>query len=124
MAGALREGNTGGGVEHSGDILINLDELVSLDGDPYISSVDLGHHPLFEVAPGESADEVNDPLLWESGSFLEVIWDVSLEIIVPVDMAVDLLEAEALVLRHVDVADLGLQEILLLAGDDVPEEVY
>ena len=124
MTRALRKGNTGCGVKHISNVLINLDEFVSLDGDPFVSSVDLRHNPLFEVAPGESADEVNDPLLWESGSFLEVIWDVSLEIIVPVDMAVDLLEAEALVLRHVDVADLGLQEILLLAGDDVPEEVY
>ena len=123
MTRALREGDARGGVEHSRNVLINLNKLVSLDGDSLISFVDLRHHPFPEVAPGESADEVDDPLLGEPGTLLVVIRDVSLEILVPINVAVDLLEPEALVLGYVDVANLGLQEILLLAGDDVPEEV-
>ena len=119
MSRALGQRDAGGVVEDGGDLLVDLDELVGLDGDPLIARVDLGRHPLLEVPAGEGGQDVHDPLLGEAGPLLLVIREVDLQVWVPVDVGVDLLESKAFVLGHVAVLDLGLLDVLLLAADEV-----
>ena len=77
MGSPLGEWDAGGIVEDSGDARINLDELVGLDSDPFISAENLGSNPVIELALGESGQDVDDPLFWDPGTLLHVIWEVS-----------------------------------------------
>ena len=47
-----------------------------------------------------------------------------MEVWATVNVAVDLLEPEAFVLGHITMLDFVLLQILLLAGDDIFQEVY
>ena len=124
MSRALGQRDAGGVVEDGGDLLVDLDELVGLDGDPLIARVDLGRHPLLEVPAGEGGQDVHDPLLGEAGPLLLIIREVSLQVRVAVDVGVDLLQPEALILGHVAVGHLVLLDVLLEAADDVLQKVW
>ena len=123
VAITLGEGDAAGGVEDCGDLGVNVDELVGLDSNFLVSCVDLGQDPLLEITISEDAEDIDDPLLWESGTLLEVVRDISPESWAPVDVGVDLLETESIVLGDEAVADLVLLEKLFLPADDIFEEI-
>lgn len=119
MSRALVEGDAGSTVEDGGDLSVDLDELVSLDGDPFVPGGDLGLHPLFKLPTSECREHVDDPLLWEASALLLLRWEERLQVRVVVDVAVNLLEAESFVLWNVAVSNLILLDVLLLSTDDV-----
>ena len=124
MRRALVERDAGGAVEDGGDLLVHLNVLVGFDGDPFTARDDLRLHPLLKVPTGQRGQDVHDPLLWKAGPLLLLIGEEGLKILVPIDVRVDLLETEALVLGHIAVLDLVLLDVLLLAAEQVLEEVY
>ena len=123
MAIALGKRNTGRRVESCSDLWINLDVLIGLDCNSLIPGIDLCGHPFVELSFGEDAEDVHDPLFWKTSTLLKVIWHVSLQTIISVDVSVDLFEAESFILRHVTIIDFVLLEVFLLAADNVLEEI-
>ena len=72
MGCPLGERDARGVVKDGGDLGVNIDELVGLGGDPLVSAKDLGLHPLIELSPSESGEDVDDPLLWQPCALLGV----------------------------------------------------
>ena len=123
MGFPLGERDARGVVEDSGDVSINLNELVGLDGDPFISAEDLGSNPVIKLAICEGGEDVHNPLLGQPGTLLLVRGEVGFQTIISIDVSVDLPETEAPILGDEALADSVLSDIFLLTGDDVLQEV-
>jgi len=102
-------GDLGGGVEDGGDLRVELDDIAALADDLAddlaVALLDLIKDPLGELGLQHGGAHVADPLLRGLVDLL-VIRKVSVDLLVPaVQELADLLDGEALVLRHRDVPD-------------------
>ena len=107
MASHLRilTGDLGGGVEDGGDLRIELDNIAALADDLAVALFDLILDPLGELDLQHRGAHVADPLLRRLMDLL-LVGHVLVDVLVAAIQELgDLLDGEALVLRHTDVAD-------------------
>ena len=92
----------------------------------------LGRHPLLvgvrhhlrEVVRVDSVQHVEKVVTWWALAFRVLVREELHHLRVLLEHREDGLDAELLVLRHLDVGDLGLLEQVLFAGEDCLEEVF
>ena len=64
MSSALGERDGGGVVKDFRDLWVYVHQLVGLNCTRLVPIIDLGQDPFVEVATGENAEDVDNPLLW------------------------------------------------------------
>ena len=114
--------DVGGRAELGGHLWVDVDHDLLLLGHLGVALLDLVDHPGLERLADHGGADVDDPLLRR----LRQVWVVGH---VGGDVGVlhgelgDILEVEALVLRHVDRLHLVFRHVSLLPREDVLEEV-
>ena len=87
-----------------------------------VAFFDLVHHPVPELLTQDGGANVDDELLGDLGQ-VDVLQEVVLHLRLVGDVLQDVLDREALVLRHVQGPDLVVLHVLLLPADHVLQEV-
>ena len=99
-----------------------MDHEVSLHGHLGVAVLNLLRDPVLEILTDDSGNYIYKPLL---GYMLDIfwIWKISVHLVEPARPVEYLLDAQVLVLGHVERLDLVVGHVSLLSGDDVLQEV-
>ena len=114
--------DVGGRAELGGHLWVDVDHDLLLLGHLGVALLDLVDHPGLERLADHGGADVDDPLLGRLRQ-VRVIRHVGGDVGVLHGELGDILEVEALVLRHVDRLDRPILHVRLLAGGDVLQKV-
>ena len=103
--------DAGGPIEGLSNLRIDIDQLIAFLGSFEVSGIHLALHPIFEILADDRGQDVDEPLLWQSGSLFVDIWEVSLQLDALVNVGVDGLQSKALILWDVDLASILLLDV-------------
>ena len=121
--GAILTRDVGAGSELLSHDGVHGDHHVALLRHQGVAVFDLLADPSLEWLVDDGSTDVHDPLLRRLRQVL-VVGEEGLDIGIVGDELEDLLDGEALVLRHVEVLDLVVEQVPLLLVQDVFQEVY
>ena len=101
---------------------VHRDHHVSLVRHLLVAVLDLRSDPLLERLANHSRTDIDDPLFRRLGEVL-IVWEVVGDVWLTADELQDLLDRQALILRHVEVLDCIIEQEPLLLIVQVFEEI-